>query len=51
MNENESQKQWRDILGVLKLQGSKLDFDYLKHWSETLGLIKNLNKAQIEAGL
>jgi hypothetical protein len=51
MNANEAQKQWRDILGVLKLPGNKLDFDYLKQRSKTLGLTKDLNKAQIEAGL
>ncbi len=47
----ESQKQWRDILGVLKLQGEKLDFSDLWHWGENLGVLADLDQAFIEAGL
>lgn len=51
MTARESQKQWRDILGVLKLQGEKLDFGYMRQWGETLGVLEELQRAFIEAGL
>jgi hypothetical protein len=40
-----SERQWRDILGVLGLQGDRLDFDYLKKWSATLGVQDLLERA------
>lgn len=46
---NESQKQWRDILGVLKTQGNKLDFGYLWEWGEKVGVLDDLNLAFVEA--
>ncbi|MGB3691086.1 MAG: hypothetical protein WA865_18395 [Spirulinaceae cyanobacterium] len=51
MTARESQKQWRDILGVLKLQRERLDFSYLWHWGEKLGILQDLDQAFIEAGL
>ncbi|MFB2938526.1 hypothetical protein ACE1B6_25030 [Aerosakkonemataceae cyanobacterium BLCC-F154] len=51
MTARESQKQWRDILGVLKLQGENLDFGYLNQWAEKLQLIDLLAQALQEAGL
>ncbi|GAB4301927.1 MAG: hypothetical protein Fur0025_42420 [Oscillatoriaceae cyanobacterium] len=51
MTENESQKQWRDILGVLKLQGARLDFGYMWHWGERLGVLAELERAFTEAGV
>lgn len=51
MTKRESQKQWRDILGVLKLQGECLDFSYMQHWAERLGLLSELASAFTEAGL
>jgi len=50
MTGGESQKQWRDILGVLKLQGESLDVEYMREWGEKLGLGRELNKAFSEAG-
>ncbi|HEY9740489.1 MAG TPA: hypothetical protein V6C90_08350 [Coleofasciculaceae cyanobacterium] len=47
----DSPRQWRDILGVLKLQGQNLDFDYLWQWAETLNVVSNLDKAFTEADL
>jgi len=44
-----SEKQWGDILGVLKVQGTLLDKEYLFHWAEKLGLSKLLEKAFGEA--
>ncbi|NET44053.1 hypothetical protein [Okeania sp. SIO2B3] len=36
--DNYSQKQWRDVLGVLKTRRKILDFDYLRLWSNYLKL-------------
>ncbi|HBE20421.1 MAG TPA: hypothetical protein DEG17_15225 [Cyanobacteria bacterium UBA11149] len=47
----DSPRQWRDILGVLKLQGDTLDFDYLWEWAETLHLESDLDRAFSEADL
>lgn len=51
MTQNQSQKQWRDILGVLKLQAKRLDFDYMVQWANQLGLAEELRMALTEAGL
>lgn len=51
MTKNESQKQWRDILGVLKLQGEKLDFDYLWYWASFLNISEIIDLAFQQAGL
>lgn len=48
---NSSQKQWRDVLGILKVQGDSLDKVYLYNQAESVGLIEDLNRAFIEAGL
>lgn len=48
---SQSEKQWRDILGVLKLQAERLDFQYLWHWSTELGIAEALDQAFYEAGL
>ncbi len=31
-----SDRQWTDILGILKLQGAGLDLDYMKKWAAEL---------------
>jgi hypothetical protein len=46
-----SQQQWSDLLGVLKVQRSRLDSDYLARWSAQLGVDDLLAKAVGEAGL
>lgn len=51
LGRQQSDKQWRDILGVLKLQGESLDFTYLQNWAERLSLTPLLTQAQTEAGL
>lgn len=51
MTARESQKQWRDLLGVLKLQGNKLDFNYLWYWADQLGLLNEIDQAFSESGL
>ncbi len=51
MTERKSNKQWRDVLGVLKLQAERLDFEYLQDWSQLLNLVQELEQALEEAGL
>jgi hypothetical protein len=46
-----SEQQWRDVLGVLKVQKSLLDKKYLRHWAAALGLIDLLEEAFHDAGL
>jgi hypothetical protein len=46
-----SEKQWRDVLGVLKVQGETLDVEYLFHWATQLELADDLTQAMTEAGL
>ena len=46
-----SDRQWRDILGVLKVQGSRLDQAYLDRAATTLGLTELMTRARDEAGL
>lgn len=33
-----SENQWKDALGVLKIQKDNLDFNYLKKWAAELGI-------------
>lgn len=49
--DNYSQKQWRDILGVIKARRKILDFDYLRLWSHRLKLTPELEKAVDETTL
>jgi hypothetical protein len=48
---SQSEKQWRDVLGVLKVQGETLEFDYLFKWAKELEISNDLAQALIEAGL
>ncbi|OLP19952.1 hypothetical protein BST81_02925 [Leptolyngbya sp. 'hensonii'] len=49
--QSQSEKQWRDVLGILKVQSQTLDFGYLTCEAETLGLTQALLQAITEAGL
>ena len=46
-----SERQWKDVLGVLKLRGTALDMRYLKQWAATLGVADLLERALDDAGL
>ncbi len=45
-----SDRQWNDVLGVLKVQGSRLDLSYLKQWAAALGITDLLERAFIDVG-
>jgi hypothetical protein len=40
-----SERQWGDVLGVLKVQGDRLDRQYLEKWATELGVADLLEKA------
>lgn len=48
---SQSEKQWRDVLGILKVQGNSLDFAYLLHWAAQLDITDLLRRATVAAGL
>jgi hypothetical protein len=45
-----SDRQWRDLLGVLKVQAGTLDRAYLDHWAGELAVSDLLKRALEEAG-
>lgn len=46
-----SDRQWNDVLGVLKVQRKRLDFDYLKKWAIQIEVEDLLRQAYEDAGL
>jgi hypothetical protein len=44
-----SDRQWSDVLGILKVQKNKLDYEYIQQWSERLEVGDLLAKALSEA--
>jgi hypothetical protein len=46
-----SEKQWRQVLGVLKAQAEVLDYNYLADWAEQLDQSERLTQAFLEAGI
>jgi len=46
-----SEQQWRDVLGILKVQGNQLDRAYLSHWAAQLDVKDRCDRALAAAGL
>ena len=44
-----SERQWRDVIGVLQIQRDALDREYLQHWARDLGVDDLLARAFREA--
>jgi hypothetical protein len=45
------EKQWCDVLGILKLQAETLEYAYLVEWAESLELVDALSQALTKAGV
>ncbi len=43
-----SEQQWNDVLGVIALKRSELDYAYLREWAEHLGVERQLDEALAE---
>jgi hypothetical protein len=46
-----SNQQWKDVLGVLKVQGGRLDLNHLMLWAKELMIVDLLQRALKEAGM
>jgi len=40
-----SERQWIDVLGVLRVQGDSVDVEYLRRWAGELGIANLLERA------
>lgn len=49
MSDETSERQWTDVLGVLKVQQGRLDLEYLRRWAQELGSSPLLERALREA--
>ncbi|BAZ11920.1 hypothetical protein NIES4071_37480 [Calothrix sp. NIES-4071] len=47
----QSEKQWRDVLGILKAQSDTLEYSYLINWAEHLNIVESISQAFTEAGI
>ena len=43
-----SENQWRDAIGILKVQAGRLDINYLQNWAKELGVSDLLWRARRE---
>jgi hypothetical protein len=51
MGSGVSERQWLDVLGILKLNGTALDFVYMREWAADLNISDLLERAIEDAGL
>ena len=45
-----SERQWSDILGLLRVRSGRLDLGYLANWAKALGVADLLERASRQAG-
>jgi hypothetical protein len=50
LGEGVSERQWLDVLGVLKVQKGVIDLEYLRRWAGELGVSDLLERAFTDAG-
>ncbi len=46
-----SEHQWRDVLGIIAVQGERLDLGYLRQWATELGVSDLLERALAESNM
>jgi hypothetical protein len=46
-----SERQWNDVIGVLKVQRDRLDYGYLRRWAVEIGVGNLLERVLVEAGV
>lgn len=53
LGDESSERQWNDVTQVAKLQGSRLDRPYLRHWAKELGVADLLDRlfSEVEPAL
>ena len=51
LGEEASERQWHDVLGVLKVQEKSLDLDYLNKWARVLKVDDLLKRSLQETGV
>jgi hypothetical protein len=48
---SQSEKQWRDVLSIMKTQQENLDYSYITEWANRLGITTDYLRATVEAGV
>jgi len=46
-----SERQWRDVLGIFKVQADRLDLAYMRLWGEVLGVTDLVERALFAAAI
>lgn len=46
-----SERQWKDTVGVIAVQGERFDLEYARRWAEQMSLTELLDRAVAEAGV
>ncbi len=47
----QSERQWGDVQGILRVQSALIDLDYLRHWAPEPGVADLLERALSDVGL
>jgi hypothetical protein len=50
LDQEVSDRQWGDVLGIIKVQGAALDHHYMDHWATSLGVRDLLIRAIQQSG-